>query len=91
MSLISEIKSLSGASVEIIWNHTDSQFFNFLVSFHSFLRSLKIWQIAANFIRHVTTYFAQFLKYHFYDLKVTFGYIGESPENFMPKYTQEVF
>ena len=26
----------------------------------------------------------------FYDLKVTFGYIGESPENFMSKYTQEV-
>ena len=25
-----------------------------------------------------------------YDLKVTFGYIGESPENFMSKYTQEV-
>ena len=23
-------------------------------------------------------------------LKVTFGYIGESPENFMSKYTQEV-
>ena len=26
----------------------------------------------------------------FYDLKVTFGYIGESPENFMSKYTQAV-
>ena len=26
----------------------------------------------------------------FYDLKVTFGYIGESPENFMSKYIQEV-
>ena len=26
----------------------------------------------------------------FYDLKVTFGYIGESAENFMSKYTQEV-
>ena len=25
-----------------------------------------------------------------YDLKVIFGYIGESPENFMSKYTQEV-
>ena len=24
------------------------------------------------------------------DLKVTFGYIGESPENFMSKYMQEV-
>ena len=27
----------------------------------------------------------------FYDLKVTFGYIGESPENFKSKYTQEVW
>ena len=26
----------------------------------------------------------------FYDLKITFGYIGESPENFMSKYAQEV-
>ena len=26
----------------------------------------------------------------FYDLRVTFGYIGESPEIFMLKYTQEV-
>ena len=38
-----------------------------------------------------------FLKAHnhlfcttFYDLKVTFGYIGESPENFISKYTKEV-
>ena len=27
-----------------------------------------------------------FLSTTFYDLKVTFGYIGESPENFMSKY-----
>ena len=25
----------------------------------------------------------------FYDLKVTFGYLEESPENFMSKYTQD--
>ena len=31
---------------------------------------------------------ANFLSTTFYDLKVTFGYIGESPENFMSKYTQ---
>ena len=33
---------------------------------------------------------ANFLSTTLYDLKVTFGYIGESPENFMSKYTQEV-
>ena len=33
---------------------------------------------------------ANFLSTTFYGLKVTFGYIGESPENFMSKYTQEV-
>ena len=37
-----------------------------------------------------TTFFGQFFKYHFFDLKVTFGYIGESPENFMSKYVQEL-
>ena len=26
-----------------------------------------------------------------FPFKVTFGYIGESPENFMSKYTQEVW
>ena len=29
-----------------------------------------------------------FLSTTFHDLKVIFGYIGESPENFMSKYTQ---
>ena len=33
---------------------------------------------------------ANFLSTTFYDFKVTFGYIGESPEKFMSKYTQEV-
>ena len=33
---------------------------------------------------------ANCLSTHFYDLKVAFGYIGESPENFMSKYAQEV-
>ena len=31
-----------------------------------------------------------FLSTTFYDLKVKFGHMGESPENFMSKYTQEV-
>ena len=31
-----------------------------------------------------------FLSTTFYDLKVTFGYIGEIPENIMSKYTQGV-
>ena len=34
--------------------------------------------------------FWPFLSTTFYDLKVIFGYIGQSPENFMSKYTQEV-
>ena len=33
---------------------------------------------------------ANFLSTTFYDLKVTLGYIGESHESFMSKYTQEV-
>ena len=33
---------------------------------------------------------AIFLSTTFYDLKVTFEYIGESPENFMSKYTHEL-
>ena len=37
-----------------------------------------------------TTFFANFLSITSYELKVTFGYIGESPEYFMRKYTQEV-
>ena len=41
---------------------------------------------------HITTYFGQYFYVYttFYYLKVTFGYIGESPENFMSKYTHEV-
>ena len=35
--------------------------------------------------------FANSLSTTFYDLKVTFGYIGERPDNFMSKYTQEVY
>ena len=31
-----------------------------------------------------------FYRYHFYDLKITFGYTGLIPENVMLKYTQEV-
>ena len=38
----------------------------------------------------ITTFLDNFLSTSFYDLKVTFGYIGESPENSMSKYTQEV-
>ena len=33
-------------------------------------------------LRHITT---NFLSTTFYDLKVTFGYTGESPENFYVK------
>ena len=36
-------------------------------------------------------FLANFLSTTFYDLKVKFGYIGESPETFMSKYTQEVW
>ena len=32
----------------------------------------------------------EFLSTTFYDLKVTLGYIGESPETFMSKYAHEV-
>ena len=39
---------------------------------------------------HKPPILANFLSTTFYDLKLTFGYIGESPENFMSKYTQEV-
>ena len=39
---------------------------------------------------YVPPILANFLCTTFYNLKVTCGYIGESPENFMSKYTQEV-
>ena len=35
-------------------------------------------------------FLGNFLSTTFYDLKVILGYIGESPENLMSKYTQEV-
>ena len=39
---------------------------------------------------YVPPILASFLSTTVYDLKVIFGYIGESPETFMSKYTQEV-
>ena len=41
-------------------------------------------------IAHKPPFLANFLSTTFYDLKVTFVPIGESPENLMSKYTQEV-
>ena len=40
---------------------------------------------------HNHLFLAKFLSTTFYDLKVTFGYIGENPENFMPKYTHRKY
>ena len=48
----------------------------------------KFTQVLLNAHNHI--FWPIFLSATFYDLKVTFGYIGESPENFMSKYTQEV-
>ena len=41
-------------------------------------------------IKGLPPFLAIFLSTTFYDLKVIFGYIGESPENFMSIYTHEV-
>ena len=45
---------------------------------------------AVEMLKATSPFLANFLSTSFYDLKVTFGYIGESSENFTSKYTQEV-
>ena len=39
---------------------------------------------------HNQSILANFFKYHFYDLKITFGYTGVIPKNFMSKCTHSV-